>query len=172
MVSRPTQEEENDLGGVREAPDRSGAYNAEDLRGTAAPMRPPMSTHEKVEYWLEIAVYDLKSAKVMQKGGQYLHVGFMCQQVVEKALKAAIAKTGALPPKTHDLLKLAKIAGLAGYLNEEQKQLLKDLSPLNVEARYPSYKEAVARSLNKHICKEYIIQTEEMLKWIQEKLQQ
>lgn len=39
-------------------------------------------------YWIERAEYDLETAKAMQQTGRYLYVGFMCQQTVEKALKA------------------------------------------------------------------------------------
>lgn len=42
---------------------------------------------EKVRYWLEIAEYDLETARAMLETGRYLYVGFMCHQVVEKALK-------------------------------------------------------------------------------------
>jgi HEPN domain-containing protein len=79
----------------------------------------------------------------------------MCQQVNEKALKASIAKTGAVPPKTHNLPKPADLADLARYMGEGQKQLLRELYPLNIEARYHSYKEAVARGLNERVCEEY-----------------
>jgi HEPN domain-containing protein len=33
----------------------------------------------------------------MQQTGRYLYVGFMCQQTVEKALKAVIAQQGIFP---------------------------------------------------------------------------
>ena len=43
---------------------------------------------EKVSYWLDLAEYDLDTAKAMLKSRRYLYVGFMCHQVIEKALKA------------------------------------------------------------------------------------
>lgn len=44
----------------------------------------------------------------MLASGRYLYVVFCCQQAVEKALKAVIVrKTGALPPRVHNLLRLA-----------------------------------------------------------------
>jgi len=131
-----------------------------------------MDSQEKYEYWLELAEYDIETAKAMSQTGRYLYVGFMCQLVVEKSLKAVIAKTGAFPPKIHDLLRLTELANLLDFLNEEQKQLLHDLTPLSIEARYVSYKEAVARGLTKRVCEEYIEQAEAMLKWIREKLRQ
>ena len=131
-----------------------------------------MDSQEKVEYWLNLANYDLGTAKFLQRGRKYLYVCFMCQQVVEKALKAAITKINIFPPKTHDLIRLAELANLVDYMEQDQREFLVKLTPYNIEARYPSYKEEVGRSLNKRICKEYIIQTEEMFKWIQKKLRQ
>lgn len=47
-----------------------------------------MDKKEKVEYWLDIADYDLETAKSMLTSGRYLYVVFMCQQAIEKLLKA------------------------------------------------------------------------------------
>ena len=43
--------------------------------------------NEKTRYWLEVAEYDLETARVVLAGKRYLYVGFMCHQAVEKALK-------------------------------------------------------------------------------------
>ena len=130
-----------------------------------------MDTQEQIEYWLELADYDLGTAKFLNDGGRYLYVGFMCQQVVEKALKAVIAKTGVFPPKIHDLLRLAELASLIDFMDKEQQRLLHNLTPLTIQARYPPFedKEAV-QNLSEQLCNEYLAQTEEMLKWIKEKL--
>jgi len=125
---------------------------------------------DRSAYWIEQAEYDLETAKAMRQTGRYLYVGFMCQQTVEKALKAAIAKQGVFPPKTHDLLRLAELANLNAILNEEQNQLLDELHPLNIEARYPSHKERLAHVLNDDACAAYIKKTEAMLVWIKMKL--
>jgi len=99
---------------------------------------------DRSTYWTERAEYDLETAKAMQQTGRYLYVGSMCQQTIEKALKAVIAKKGIFPPKTHDLLRLVESAGLNTILNEEQNHLLDELHPLNIEARYPSHKEMLS----------------------------
>lgn len=66
----------------------------------------------KVSYWIEMAEYDLETAKVMLDGGRYLYVGFMCHQVIEKALKGYIWKTaGAEPAYTHSLARLLGAPG-------------------------------------------------------------
>jgi HEPN domain-containing protein len=47
-----------------------------------------------VEHWIERSQYDLDTAKVMLATGRYLYVAYMCQQSVEKLLKAIIARQG------------------------------------------------------------------------------
>jgi len=128
---------------------------------------------EKVKHWLDLADYDIDTAKAMQKTKRYLYVGFMCHQVAEKSLKAIIAKDCAeneIPPKIHNLLRLAELAGYLDKLTEAQKSLLADLNPLNIEARYPEYKQQILAMLTKEKCKGFIKETEKFLCWIKEQL--
>ena len=128
---------------------------------------------ESVKYWLDIADYDIETARVMLKGGRYLYVGFMCHQTIEKALKAVSARDcadGEIPPKIHHLLKLADRAGLFDKMSPEQQDFIKELNPMNIEARYPEYKEQIAAGLSNDICVEILAGTEEMLCWIKEQL--
>jgi HEPN domain-containing protein len=129
--------------------------------------------NENVKYWLDIADYDIETAKVMLNGGRYLYVGFMCHQVIEKALKAIIARDcaeGELPPKIHHLLKLADRAGLFEKMSPEQQSFIKELNPMNIEARYPEYKEQIAAGLTNDMCVKIFAGTEELLCWIKEQL--
>ena len=41
-----------------------------------------------VLHWLERSKYDLETAKAMLDTRRYLYVAYMCQQAVEKLLKA------------------------------------------------------------------------------------
>lgn len=64
------------------------------------------------EQWAEKARYDLDTAKAMLESGRYLYVLFCCQQAVEKALKGVIARrTGEMPLRLHNLIRLAEEAG-------------------------------------------------------------
>lgn len=47
---------------------------------------------KKIKYWIELAEYDIQTAKAMLETKRFLYVGFMCQQTIEKSLKAVIAK--------------------------------------------------------------------------------
>ncbi len=44
------------------------------------------------------------------------------------------------------------------------------LEPMNIEARYPSYKERLMKSLNEERCKYLIDKTNELRLWIRNKL--
>ena len=115
----------------------------------------------------------METAKTMLQGKRYLYVGFMCHQTIEKALKAVISKNckeGEFPPKIHHLLKLADMAKILSALSEEQLAILKELNPLNIEARYPEYKDMLLNALTEKECRRLLLKTEELLKWIKTKL--
>ncbi len=65
--------------------------------------------NEKIQYWIDIAEYDLETARVMLEGRRFLYVGFMCHQVIEKALKGYyVYLYNTTPPYTHNLIHLVK----------------------------------------------------------------
>ena len=57
------------------------------IQDTISPTFEVVGMKEKIQYWIEMAEYDLETAKVMLKGKRFLYVGFMCHQVIEKILK-------------------------------------------------------------------------------------
>ena len=121
------------------------------------------------DYWIDLSEYDLDSARVMFGGSKYLYVAFMCHQAIEKGLKAVISITET-PPKIHNLLRLAENAKLLENMNIEQQEFIEDLNPMNIEARYPAYKNKISASLTIEKCDELIKQTEELLCWIKKQL--
>jgi HEPN domain-containing protein len=126
---------------------------------------------DKVEYWLELCDDDLKAAKAMLRTKNFLWTGFICHLIAEKALKAAIANiTNEIPPKTHDLPKLANKTDICCDMHEDYKKLLNKLMPLQIEARYPEYKEKITALLTESYCEKLLEETEGFLCWIKEKL--
>jgi HEPN domain-containing protein len=98
-------------------------------------------------------------------------MGFYCHMIVEKALKAVVAdKTSEVPPKIHNLIKLATVGDVVNDLSEKQLKLISDLRPLQIEARYPEYKRKIAETLTFEKCKCLLTETEEFLCWIKQKL--
>ena len=130
-----------------------------------------MDKKEGIKYCLDIAEYDLETARAMLEAKRLLYVGFMCHQVIEKALKACyVSANNEIPPYTHNLIFLAEKAKLDDLFSEEQRNLIFTLRPLNVESRYPAYKDELFKTLSYEICRKMLSDTEEMLKWIKGKL--
>ena len=122
----------------------------------------------KVTYWIEMSDYDLETADAMLLTGRYLYVGFMCHQTIEKILKAYWTNClTEVPLKIHSLSRLAEKTELD---KEEQLDFIDKLEPLNIEARYPSYKERLMKSLTKEYCTGLLNQTKELQSWIKNKL--
>jgi len=73
------------------------------------PMTSP--TGKDARLWVDASRYDLETAKALLESRRYLYVLFMCQQCLEKLLKAQVmARTVELPPRIHGLVRLAELA--------------------------------------------------------------
>lgn len=126
---------------------------------------------DKVKYWLDLSEYDIETAASLLDTGRYLYVGFMCHQTIEKILKAYWSGKLEEPPlKIHHLSRLATQSGLINLMSEEQKSFIDNLEPLNIEARYPSYKEQLLKTLTKSYCQKLLEQTKELHTWIKKQL--
>jgi HEPN domain-containing protein len=89
---------------------------------------------EDTNNWIKQASHDFAMAQVIINEGGYDTCAFLCQQAVEKYLKALfIRKYGKNPPKTHYLDELAK------HLNcpQETLDICKELAADYMTARYP-----------------------------------
>ena len=96
---------------------------------------------DKVKYWTELSDYDLVTADAMLRTGRWLYVGYMCHQVVEKIFKAYWSSRKEEPaPFSHNLI--------------------------NIEARYPSYKQSIGESLSEEKCKGLLAKTKEVQQWV------
>ena len=112
---------------------------------------------KEITYWIEHAQYDLDTAEAMLDSGRYLYVTFMCQQAIEKLLKAIIIKIKSIAPSfSHNLRRLSEIAGIDENMTEQQLNFLDDLTPFCVAARYPAYKSKMALIATQEISKNYL----------------
>lgn len=131
-----------------------------------------MNIKDKIAYWLDIAHYDLISAAVMLKGKRFLYVGFMCHQAVEKCLKAYFWHTQKQePPRTHNLNVLSVKSRFDADSDGQYQKLCDNLSPLNIECRYPEEKTVLLKSLNVVKCRTLLKETKELYRWIKKSLQ-
>lgn len=125
----------------------------------------------KTKYWVEMSEYDFETAKAMLTTKRFLYVAFMCHQTIEKILKAYWSQHLDIPPlKIHSLNRLAEKSGLYDQLTEQQLDFIDQLEPLNIEARYPTYKERLMKSLSEEKCSMLLTETDKLRLWIKSKL--
>ena len=130
-----------------------------------------MTKEEQISYWKELSDYDMETAEAMLTTHRWLYVGFMCHKVLEKTIKAYwCSKEFGTPPYIHNLARLAEGCELMQMMSEEQLYFIDMMTPMNIEARYPSYKESISRGLSESFCREMIDKTKEMQQWINQML--
>ncbi len=98
-----------------------------------------MNDNSKILYWLNTAESDLLTAGKLFSSGDYHWCLFIGHLVVEKMLKALYTQNNNdTPPRTHDLVKLAKLAKID--LNTSKITIYNRINDFNIEARYPDEK--------------------------------
>ena len=121
--------------------------------------------NKSVENWIKSSAYDIRTAKVMEKGGRYIYVIFMCHLAVEKYLKAIVSKrTQKIPPKTHDLYYLIKMSGLE--VPFAYQKIISHLNQASIPTRYPEDIVKISRQYNKFVALRYLKETQELLRWL------
>lgn len=120
------------------------------------------------EYWLELARYDIDTAAAMLKTKRFVYVLVMCQQAVEKNLKALYARRyGEIPPRIHNLVELAKRCELE--ITPEQDGYLQELNYYYTGARYPSDISELSL-IDYQVASSYYDFTLKFKKWIEKEL--
>lgn len=124
-----------------------------------------------VKSWVDASQYDLETAKSLLKSRRYLYVLFMCQQAVEKMLKAcATVKTGEFPPRIHNLARLGELAGID--FSENDRKLLERLSLYYLQSRYPPEIQTLAKNVTRSIAASRLRQTEALWRKLKKQLGQ
>lgn len=122
-----------------------------------------------VKSWLEASLYDLQTARVLLKSRRYIYVLFMCQQSLEKLLKAHVtAQTKEFPPRIHNLARLAELTNLE--FSQEEKVLLERLSLYYLQSRYPPDVQALAKTVKASTATAHLEQTEVLWKRLRRRL--
>jgi HEPN domain-containing protein len=91
------------------------------------------------EYWLGLATEDLACATAFldMESAQPRHSVGLASQAAEKALKAAVASLGVVPPRSHDLVALAHRSAAILRVTVSEHDLRR-LSDAHEQARYPA----------------------------------
>ena len=124
-----------------------------------------------IDNWLALAQYDLATAEAMLQTGRYLYVGFMCQQAVEKLLKACYVKHhNATPPYTHNLLRLLTELPWNAEIDASMLGTLESLNSYYIESRYTEDIQELAAALTQTKAKSILNTTKELFAWIRSRL--
>ncbi len=96
------------------------------------------SRKSEIETLLRMADGDAKAFDALAKAPDvpFARAGFMAQQCVEKTLKAVVIFSGAITPKTHDLVELAELIRGAGHVLPLDDDDLDALTLYSVSLRY------------------------------------
>lgn len=125
--------------------------------------------NKDISSWVGASRYDLETARVLLESRRYLYVLFMCQQALEKLLKAHVtALTGKFPPRIHSLVRIAELAELE--LSDAEKGLLERLSLYYLQSRYPPELQALTKKVNRRSVVSDLAQTEALWKRLRRQL--
>ena len=119
---------------------------------------------KQVAYWRAGADESLGAAELLIVSGRYNFGLFFLHLALEKMLKAFVAReTGDVPPKTHDLLLLARRAGL--NLAMDVSEVLGEFQVYCMAGRYP---DAEPRIVDRALAEREMARANEAFKWLQQ----
>ena len=121
-----------------------------------------MEKQDYIEYWLRSSKDDLSSMESNFQSGKYDWSLFIGHLSLEKIFKALWVRNnpGDIPPKTHNLRKIASEA--LYHLSQDEDILLLEINDFNLEIRYPDYKFDFHKKCTKEFAEEYIKKTKEL----------
>ena len=117
------------------------------------------------EYWIQSASHDLDVAETLFQTGKYDWCLFIGHLVLEKILKGLYSKkTGELPPRLHDLVRLADIAGIE--LDDNTLEFLDSVNSFNISTRYPDEKLKFHKVCTAEFTQETFSRIKEIYLWL------
>ena len=105
----------------------------------------------------------MAAARSLLGRGYLRQAPFFAHLGIEKMLKAHVTRaTNDVPPRTHDLLRLADTAGVS--LSQEQRESLARLQQYCLEGRYPGLESS---DPSRNEADSVLTDAEELLSWLQ-----
>ena len=121
-----------------------------------------MDVEKQVDFWKRGSAEDLQAARSLADSDHRRHALFFTHLSLEKMLKAHVTlQTGEVPPRTHNLVRLADIAELP--LTSEHQRFLREFGVYQLEGRYP---DATQLAPDRETVRREIAKAEEVLEWL------
>lgn len=125
-----------------------------------------MNIRKQIDYWKTSSDEDFAAAESLLEKGHLRHCLFFAHLAVEKMLKAYVTRqTNDIPPRIHNLIRLAEIAKLK--LDSERVEFLREFGIYQLEGRYPDFEQVPVDS---GLAREEISRAKEMLIWLKTQL--
>jgi HEPN domain-containing protein len=95
-----------------------------------------MDLRKQIDYWRDGSDEDMEVAREIIANQRYRHALFLAHLALEKIIKAHVTKTtNEVPPRIHNLRRLAKVAGIS--LPQTRDDFLREFDRYQTEGRYP-----------------------------------
>lgn len=118
--------------------------------------------NKQITHWRKGSVEDWEVARILVEQRRVRHGLFFAHLALEKMLKALVCRTSCnIAPPIHNLVRLAALTGLA--IDEELLNLLAEVSPFNIETRYP---DMLAPEPSLAEARTYLDSIQEVLQWL------
>ncbi len=119
---------------------------------------------KKVQQWLDRVEYDLQTAEAMFEAGRYVYVIFMCQQAVEKCLKAVVVSQGGEVVPIHNLRRLAELASVT--FDADKLIKLDFLSEYYINSRYKEDLAEILKGLTRDFAEDILAFSKQVVGWL------
>ncbi len=129
-----------------------------------------MVDQKMIQMWLDRVSYDIDTAKAMLQTGRWIYSIFMCQQSLEKCLKALIAYQDKEIVPIHNLRRLAEIASIIHEFDESTLMKIDFLSNYYINARYKEDLNQLSKGINERLVQDFIRFSEEIIAWLCQKM--
>ncbi len=121
---------------------------------------------EHINYWRTGGDEDFAAAESLLERGHLRQSLFFAHLAVEKMLKAHVTRqTGDVPPRTHNLIRLAEIADLK--LGDEREIFLREFGAYQLERRYPDSEQV---RLGLGLVRKELSRARGMVQWLKQQL--
>jgi HEPN domain-containing protein len=121
---------------------------------------------KQIEYWTTGSEEDFAAAQSLFEKGHFRHSLFFAHLAIEKILKAHVTRqTKEIPPRIHNLIRLAEIAKL--ILGPKEEEFLREYSIYQLEGRYPDFQQVL---VDRDLARNEISRAQEMLSWLKRQL--
>ena len=127
-----------------------------------------VSSKEAIDYWTVSAERNLSAAEDLFKTGHNVECLFFGHLVIEKMIKAVIAKEGNEPPPVHHLPYLVSLTKIK--LDNKRERLLREVNDFNLRTRYDDYKYRFYKIADKKFTAEKFQKIVELYQWLKKQV--